>query len=332
MKLARPLLLPLVPLYRMAWSTHDRRITAGHELARRLRQPVISVGNLSTGGTGKTPLTIALAQSLAARGVPVDILSRGYGRSGKDPKLVRTDGSPRAFGDEPLLMARATGAPVYVGVRRYEAGLLAESRLAEASCAVHILDDGFQHRQLYREVDILLLNREDWIDYLLPAGNLREPVEAARRASVIAIPAEDTDLEDELRKAGWTGPVWRLRRRMQIPEMAGPALAFCGIARPGQFFAGLEAGGVRMAARIAFPDHHRYSQREIDRLCTIARQDGAVELLTTEKDAVRLGGLATGLPLKTVPLRVEIEDESAALDWLLERLPRPPEQTGAVRK
>lgn len=327
MKLARPLLLPFVPLYRLTWSTQNNRIARGHTPVQRLRLPVVSIGNLSTGGTGKTPLAIALAQALAQRGFAVDILSRGYGRSGKQPARVPTDGSPRSFGDEPLLMARAAGVPVYVAARRFDAGRLAESQPHLPGPALHILDDGFQHRQLYRDVDILLLNREDWIDYLLPAGNLREPVEASRRASVVAIPAEDPHLERELRDAGWKKPIWRIRRRMLVPEVAGPVLAFCGIARPGQFFAGLQSAGIQLTARIAFPDHHRYSQRELDRLAVIARQEGATEFLTTEKDAVRLQGLTPALPLKTVPLRVQIEDEAAALDWLADRIrqaTRPP--------
>lgn len=332
MKLARPLLLPLVPLWRMAWRIHDRRFTSGHEMARRLRWPTISVGNLSTGGTGKTPLVIALAQALAARGFDIDVLSRGYGRAGKHPVRVDSGGSAREFGDEPLLMARATGAPVYVGADRFQAGILAESQLAEPRSTVHILDDAYQHRRLYREVNILLLNWEDWHNYLLPAGNLREPREAIGRADVIAIPAEETALEQDLRAWGWNGPIWRLRRRMQIPKVAGPALAFCGIARPAQFFAGLHAAGIPLAGRIAFRDHHRYSQREIDRLCTIACQDGATQLLTTEKDAVRLANLSTSLPLNAVPLRTEIEDEPAALEWLITRMAAKQQQSAPVRK
>lgn len=332
MKLARPLLLPFVPLYRFAWRIHDRRISGGREEASRLRLPVISVGNLSTGGTGKTPLAIALAQGLAQRGLHVDILSRGYGRSGKHPALVDPNGSAREFGDEPLLMTRATGAPVYVGEERFEAGQLAESKLPADCPAVHILDDGFQHRQLYRDLDILLLNWEDWHNYLLPAGNLREPREAVLRASILAIPADDTALEEDLRAFGWPGPIWHLRRQMQAPQVAGPALAFCGIARPAQFFSGLQAAGVQLAARIAFPDHHRYSQRELDRLCAVAREDGATELVTTEKDAVRLGALTPNLPLKTAPLRIEIDEEAAAFDWLASYVTARQKQSGPMRK
>ena len=190
--------------------------------------------------------------------------------------------------------------------------------------AVHLLDDGFQHRQLYRDIDIFLLNRQDWHGTLLPAGNLREPLEAIRRAGVIAVPAEETELEAELRAWGWQGPVWRLHRRMEIQAVDGPVCAFCGIARPEQFFAGLERSSLRLAARTAFPDHHRYTAREIDRMVASAQAAGATALATTEKDQVRLGRLAArfpeSMPLLTVRLRIEIEDQEAALDWLIRRL------------
>jgi tetraacyldisaccharide 4'-kinase len=316
MSIRRPLLLPLVPLYRLALATHDQRLVSGRERVRRLSQPVISIGNLSTGGAGKTPLTIALARALTARGVSVDVLSLGYGRRDRSAARVRTEGAAEQFGDEPLLIARAAGVPVYVAAERFDAGRLAEADAAPAS--VHILDDGFQHRQLYRDIDILLLNREDWHDRLLPAGNLRETLQAARRASAIAIPEQDTELERELRLWGWAGPVWHLRREMEVPPVTGPVVAFCGIARPDQFFLGLEAAGAKLAAWKVYRDHHRYTPRDLERLREMAANRGVAEVLTTKKDAVRMGALASALPLKTVGLRVEIE--AAALDWLIERI------------
>lgn len=313
----RPLLRPFTPLYRVGLAWRAWRLASGREPVRRLSLPVISIGNLSTGGAGKTPLAIALAQALTRRGVRVDVLSRGYGRRDKGPARVQRNGTAEEYGDEPLLIARAAGVPVYVAAQRYQAGLLAEM---DAQAAVHILDDGFQHRQLHRDADILLLNRADWHDRLLPAGNLREPLQAAKRASVIAIPAGDTELEQALRAWGWAGPIWRLRRRMDIPALAGPVLAFCGIARPEQFFWGLQESGLRVAARIAFRDHHPYSDRDVERLRSAAAACGNAALLTTEKDGVRLGLLASELAVTTVPLRVEIEEEAAAVDWLLERI------------
>ncbi len=189
---------------------------------------------------------------------------------------------------------------------------------------VHILDDGFQHRQLHRHIDILLLNREDWEDSLLPAGNLREARSAITRADVIAIPTDDRALEADLRSWGWAGPVWRLQRRMQVPSLDGPVFAFCGIARPDQFFAGLERGGICIAGRKPFADHYDYTDRVVEWLVQQARLVNAGALLTTEKDSIRLGALASSLPpdlpLLTTDLRIEIEDGEAAVDWLLERL------------
>jgi tetraacyldisaccharide 4'-kinase len=325
----RKLLLPLVPVYRLALWLRERRLSTRLEPLRRLRFPVISVGNLSTGGAGKTPLVIALASALTRRGFQVDVLSRGYGRRSHFPARVDPSGNAEDFGDEPILIARETGVPVYVARQRFEAGLLAEAGVQQDGGEdhrpiAHILDDGFQHRQLARDVDILLLNRQDWQDQLLPAGNLREPRKAIRRAGVIAIPADDPELEAELKAWGWEGPIWRVRRKMETPVVDGPVAAFCGVARPEQFFDGLENAGLRLAARTAFPDHHSYTASDVERLLANARSVGAAALLTTEKDFVRLGKLASNfsgaLPVKTVGLRVEIEDEDQAIEWVTARI------------
>jgi tetraacyldisaccharide 4'-kinase len=355
---ARRLLLPLVPLYRLALAWRALRLRSGLEPVRRLRFPVVSIGNISTGGAGKTPLTVALAKALTRRGLRVDVLSRGYGRQSHLATRVSLAGTAEEFGDEPLLIAREAGIPVYVAPQRYNAGLLAEADALQTSSEnhqpgapslrvlgarvgdlksqpplvqeensppiVHLLDDGFQHRQLACDIDILLLNRHDWQDWLLPAGNLREPLSAARRASIIAIPATDPKLEEDLRAWGWQGPVWRLRRTMKIPTVNGPVAAFCGIARPEQFFAGLESAGLKLAFRQAFPDHHRYTALDLDRLTAAARDASAAALVTTEKDLARLGALISAfpesIPLFAVHLRLEIENQDAAIDWLVDRL------------
>lgn len=315
---ARSLLLPLNPIYRLGLALRERRLASGREPVRRLKYPVISIGNLSTGGAGKTPLTIALAQALGSRGSEVDVLSRGYGRTSRVAARVRADGTAQEFGDEPLLIARKAGVPVYVAAERYEAGVLAEAEVQAGAAVVHLLDDGFQHRQLYRDIDIVVLSARDLRDRLLPAGNLREALRAAERADVIAVPAEEPEVEAAVRALGWQGPVWRLRRRMEVPETGGAVLAFCGIARPEQFFAGLEAAGVRVAARVAFGDHHRYVQGDLERMAAKARAAGAAAMVTTEKDAVRLAGPGVDLPVVTVGLRTEIE--AAAVDWVVDRL------------
>jgi tetraacyldisaccharide 4'-kinase len=325
MRTARPLLWPLVPAYRLALALRDAQLRTGLKAVRRLRLPVVSVGNLSAGGAGKTPLVIALAKALTARGVQVDVLSRGYGRRRRStlPVLVDFRGTADEFGDEPLVIAREAGVPVFVAAERYEAGLLAE-RSALSGFGLHLLDDGFQHRQLHRDVDILLLSCEDLTDHLLPAGNLREALHAAERADVIAIPADEPEVAEWVKSRGWKGTVWRVRRRMEVPQIEGPVVAFCGIARPGQFFEGLERAGLRVAARFAFPDHHRYTAGDLERVTLAAQQARATELLTTEKDRTRLGAMAqnspAAVPLKTVPFRIEIEDEAEVVDWLLRRV------------
>lgn len=323
---ARPWLLPVVPAYRLALALREFQLRAGLKPVRRLRWPVVSVGNLSAGGAGKTPLTIALAKTLKARGVQVDVLSRGYGRCSALPLAVDPGGTAEEFGDEPLVIAREAQVPVFVAAERFEAGRLAEAAIQQVSesasqqASMHLLDDGFQHRQLHRDVDILLLSSEDLTDYLLPAGNLREGLHAAERADVLAIPEDEPEVAEWVKSRGWKGRVWRIRRRMDVPQIEGPAVAFCGIAQPAQFFEGLERTGLRLAARIAFPDHHRYTAGDVERVKNAAQQAGATVLLTTEKDRARLGAMASSLPIEVVPLRIEIENEKAAIDWLVSRI------------
>lgn len=333
--MTRPWLTPLVPLYAAAVALRNRRFRRAPQSIRRLAHPVVSIGNLSAGGSGKTPLTIALAQALRAHGLQVDVLSRGYGRHSTLPARVDPEGLACDFGDEPLLIARAAQIPVYVARERYQAGLLAEAENPASSAhpTVHLLDDGFQHRQLGRDVDILLLNSADLDDRLLPTGNLREPLRAAERAHILAIPSDDPSLEEALRARGLHQPLWRLRRKMEVPAVDGPVLAFCGIARPEQFFLGLDAAGLTLATRVVFRDHHPYTRAGFDRLQAQARAAHAAALLTTEKDLVRLAPLVAAspgpIPLLSATLRIEIENQPAALDWLLARLnaapaPRPP--------
>jgi tetraacyldisaccharide 4'-kinase len=318
---ARRLLVPLVPLYRLALALREVGLGSGLEPVRRLRFPVISVGSLSAGGSGKTPTTIALAQALVQRGLCVDVLSRGYGRHGKGAARVNANGSAEEFGDEPLLISREGEVQVYVAARRYEAGLLAEAALQDSvGSAVHLLDDGFQHRQLHRDLNILLLDGRDFQDHLLPAGNLREPLKAMRRAHIIGIPAEEAELEPKLKATGWQGILWRLNRRMEVAPIDGPIVAFCGIARSEQFFAGLQAAGLNLASRIAFADHHQYKAHDLDCIRDAARSAGASAVFTTEKDRVRLGKLGESLPLKTARLRIEIENENEAVDGLVKSL------------
>ena len=328
---ARRFLLPLTPLYRAALALREWRLRSGLEPVRRLRQPVISIGSLSAGGSGKTPLTIALAQALTRRGLHVDVLSRGYGRSSKAALRVDPNGAAEDFGDEPLLIARESGVAVYVAAQRYEAGVMAESALDDSGAqAVHLLDDGFQHRQLHRDLNILILDGRDLHDHLLPAGNLRETLNAIHRATIVATPADGPDADAQLKSLNWQGQVWRLKRRMEVPSVAGPVVAFCGIARSDQFFAGLEERGLHLASRIAFADHHRYLQHDLDCILDAGRSINAAAFITTEKDRVRLGPhaatFAESCPLRTAQLTIEIDDQDAAVDWMLDRLSIPPKR------
>ena len=314
----RPLAF-LTPLYAAAVGAKNAAYDRGWKHPRHLKWPVVSVGNISIGGSGKTPLVIRLAQLLSAKSVNVDVLSRGYGRGDVDSvERVNPDGDAARFGDEPLLIARTANVPVYVGADRYEAGLLAERESRRA--AIHLLDDGFQHRELARALDIVVVHASDFGEKLLPAGRLREPLDSLKRASVIVLRAEDRQLEAELRKRGIEAPVWIQNRTLMV-EPVTRAVAFCGIARPDEFFAALRAQNVELSATRVLRDHQAYSDSEIGRLVAMARSHDARRFVTTEKDAVRLSEkqreqLEEVAPLRAARLEVSLEDEAAVASQL----------------
>lgn len=327
------LLAPLVPLYAGALSVRSLAYARGWAHARRLAWPVVSIGNLSLGGSGKTPLTIRLAELLREQGMAVDVLSRGYGRQSGAVLKVDAAGRARQFGDEPLLIARS-GVPVVVGADRYAAGLLAESGVPGPG--LHLLDDGFQHRRLARDVDIVVLHRSDFEDRLLPAGRLREGFGALRRAQIVVMRAEARDLEAELRKRGAQQPIWWMERRLDVPP-AKRVVAFCAIARAAEFFSGLHDQAIAIAARRAWRDHHAYTNRDLAELTELQRQHDAECFLTTEKDWVRLSGeqrqmLEKVAPLHTTRLTVRLENEAAVVDQLLRLLPETAGQVGRTSR
>ena len=287
--------------------------------AKRLQGPVVSIGNISVGGAGKTPFTILLGELLKHRGIPFDILSRGYGRSTRGARIVDPQGRTRDFGDEPLLMARKLNVDVVVGESRYQAGLLAEKTWGPR---LHLLDDGFQHRHLARQFDIVLVSAEDLDDVLLPAGRLREPLSSLRRANAIVITG-DTPTE----KLPSNIAVWRLTRELVIPKMNSiRPVVFCGIAKPRNFFEQVRALGVIPAAEIAFRDHHRYRMSDIERLDRIARQKNADAFLTTAKDAINMGDLngyemwKKDFALVVADLKLSLADSDRCLNELLANL------------
>jgi tetraacyldisaccharide 4'-kinase len=215
---------PLVPLYAAALQVKD----ALRGKPKRLNWPVISVGSLAAGGAGKTPVVIALARLLREGGWDVDVLSRGYRREGRGVAQVKPDveGAAREFGDEPVLIARETGATVWVGGDRYAAGEGAEAANGNARRGVHLLDDGFQHRRLGRTMDVVLITTEDLGDALLPAGNLREGFSALRRADVIVLREEEFEAVGKRVRTlvGESVAMWMVRRGLRFPA---PLLRRC---------------------------------------------------------------------------------------------------------
>jgi tetraacyldisaccharide 4'-kinase len=278
--------------------------------ARRLRGAVISVGNLSVGGTGKTPFVLLLGELLLARGVKFDVLSRGYGRRGRGVAVVECDGTRDEFGDEPLLIARKLNVPVVVGKDRFEAGMFAEERFGPE---MHLLDDGFQHRGLARDFDIVLLNTEDAQDRLLPSGRLREPLSSLRRADAVVltndVPRELFSTDGKL--------LWRVRRGIAAVDVPARPVAFCGIARPKDFMAQLRAAGISPVAEVIYRDHHAYGERDIADLRRAFERNNGNGFVTTEKDAINLGQLRSALePLSVVPVMLELEDADNAVDTM----------------
>ena len=314
----------LSALFGVGVRTRNTLYDRGTLRARRLRGPTISVGNLSVGGAGKTPFVVLLGQLLQARGIVFDVLSRGYGRASRGMAFVDAKGSPREFGDEPLLIARHLNVPVVVGEDRYAAGVAAEQKFGPQ---LHLLDDGFQHRALARDFDIVLVTGDDLHDKLLPAGRLREPLAALRRADAVvlssAVKAEDLPLQKQL--------VWRTRRDIVLRDPPAAPVAFCAIARPKQFFLQLRFAGCEPAAEAAFRDHHTYTEADIRDLLQLRQRCQAGGFVTTEKDAINLGELAAQLqPLAVVPVKMELVDATAALDRMLSAVAARP--SGMVTK
>lgn len=278
-------------LYAAIARRRRERYAARPDLRRRLRSPVISVGNLAVGGRAKTPTVACVARLLLDMGERPAILSRGYARRCpedgvvvvRDPRGIRSD-LARA-GDEPLMLARRLeGASVLVSPDRYLAGRLAEHHLG---ATVHVLDDGFQHVTLDRDADLVLLSGEDVRSpHTLPRGRLREPIDTLVAAD--AIIALDDDVRVE--QMGVDIPVFGMRKTLTVPPeaRANAVFAIAGIAVPETFFGDLRRAGCHLTGTRAFGDHHPYSRRDLDGIVSAARARGATDIVTTEKDFVRL--------------------------------------------
>ena len=297
---------------------------------RRLDRPVISVGNLVVGGSGKTPVVAAIARLLTEMGERPSVLSRGYARKKKaDGVVVVSDGERvlepvERSGDEPQMLARELpGTPVLVSPDRYLAGRLAESRFG---CTVHILDDGFQHLQLERTIDMVLVSPGDLAERVLPSGRLRERLDAARGADAVLVFGSDDDVS-RVSSAVNVPTAFRLEKRYaplrplgdgEAPSPAGArVLAVAGIARPERFFRALREQGWNVVAEIACPDHHWYTTKDLASINNTAQEVHARIVVTTEKDAARVGEQAWWAAL---PMEVAIEPADAFRSWLRERI------------
>jgi tetraacyldisaccharide 4'-kinase len=294
-------------------------------------RPVVSVGNLTTGGRGKTPTVAWLARMLVEAGERPAILSRGYARRNPDEGVtVVSDGvhllaDLARSGDEPLLLARdVPGAAVFVCDDRALAGTVAERAFG---ATVHLLDDGFQHVQLARDVDLVVVGASDFLDRPMPFGRLREPVQALEAADAVIM---DGAGADDATCEGRT-PTFLLRRSLGRPVPlepdrpwpgdAHPVVAVAGIAEPGRFPRALEAAGWTVARTLTFADHHAYTRGDLERIVRIASKVGAVGIVTTAKDAMRLLPLRPlSMPVAYVPLDVSIEPVSTFRPWFFDEL------------
>jgi tetraacyldisaccharide 4'-kinase len=318
--------------WRRKWYAHhpDRR--------RKLNRPVVSVGNLRVGGSGKTPVVEHVARLLAEAGYSPAILSRGYGRRSpsKTPTIV-SDGrrilaSVDVAGDEPLMLAQALlGKPVVVVVcaDRHAAGTLAETRLG---ATVHILDDGFQHFGLARDVDLLVTGEHDLTDEPLPHGRLREPLSAAVSADALLVDAGYQDAAERIARVLRVRNAYHITRTLLPPRIVGSGdtvvvpndsrvFAFAGIARPERFFSDLTSAGWNVVGTRSFRDHHYFSRSEVERVIAAATKARAAIVLTTDKDAVRLPldalDAASDRPVASVPLVSNVEPADEFRAWLL---------------
>jgi tetraacyldisaccharide 4'-kinase len=310
-------------LYGQVMRVRRRRMERRPQQQRRLTKPVVSVGNLSMGGTGKTPVVAAIARWLIAAGQRPSILSRGYGREAAADGVVVIDRATTVgrAGDEPMMLSRQVpGATVCVSPDRYLGGVLAE----KLGCTVHILDDGFQHLELARDLDILVTTIGEIPNgRVLPLGRLREPKDAAARAHFLVV----TDATPGAASAeAWTlgisqscGSIRKLGEPVGIREPGAgnrelKVLAVAGIANPNRFTSSLRDAGWNVVDAVMFADHHRYSAKDLSAIEAKMKGAGADAVFTTDKDAVRFEALAPSFPLYRVPLIVEFDPPDALFE------------------
>ena len=321
-RLCRSGLRPFAALYGGAMALRNTAYDRGWMRVVRVPALVVSVGNLAVGGSGKTPLTLWVAERLAADGYRAAIVARGYYRRRRGLVVVGLGRGPLVGpdegGDEAVMLARRYAGPVIVAERRVAAA--AHACAALGSDAI-VLDDGFQHRALHRDVDLVLVGSELRGARLVPAGPLREPWSALRRADAL--------LSAGLQLGNARGvPVFRIR--MQVTGLvrvregvwveeslealgATPVVAVSGIARAERFLDTLSACGIRVARHLAFPDHHRYRKADVQRILEASR---GRPVITTEKDLVKLERWPELAGARALRLALEVEDEQQLLALL----------------
>ncbi len=321
------LLAPFAQVYSFIQRIRAGLYWIGILKTNRLPRPVVSIGNITVGGTGKTPITAFIARMLIQQGYRVAVLSRGYGGSLEGECVVVSDGvtvmlGPDECGDEPYLLATTVpGLMVVIGTDRYAAGQLAMQQLAPD---IFLLDDGFQHLRLWRDLNILLLDctRPLGNGWALPAGLLREPASATDRADLIIM----TRFPEGTSIARIPGkPTFAASHRLvdALPLRGGepfpfPALtgyrflAFAGIAQPDSFFSGLRDKGLTIVQTLHFPDHAGYDHARLEEIAAAMQSSGAEYAITTEKDGVKLKRLAPDIAAVTYVARLKIEIERSA--------------------
>ncbi len=326
--------MPLAPLYAAAVRLRTAAYRRGVLKSARAKVPVVSIGNLTFGGTGKTPMVAALVRDLVARGRRPAVLTRGYGRRGRRPlTLLGPDVEVPAeiAGDEPLVLSAALpGVPIVVDSDRASGA----ERAAAGGSDVVVLDDGFQHLALERDLDIVLVDAGDpWGGgHLPPRGRLREPLDELRRASAVVVTKLPADggqvvLEEIAARVEKLAPALPVMGARLVPSgLTSPdgatepgglrgrrVLAFAGLARPEGFLDTLEELGAELTGFLPFTDHHRYSRAEIARLIEEARRLEALPV-TTAKDGVKLPAEA---PVAVLDVRMEPVDGSWDRLWAL---------------
>lgn len=304
-------LVPLASLYGLAMQARSSLYARGLLTQHFLPCRIISVGNLTVGGTGKTPVVIALASALRERGRRVGVVSRGYKRRSADAIVEVSDGrsvrgDPGETGDEPLLIAqRCPGVPVVVGADR---PLVGRYLIERYHIDTLIMDDGYQHMALRRDTNILVLDAGAPFGngYLLPRGRLREPLSAMARATAVLVTRASQggrldDLKAAVRSAAPAVPIWVTDFALSAVVQVGGStsvepsvlkgervLAVSGIGYPESFRKLLAAAGATVVEHCVFPDHHAYSREDVQRVRQVAERAGAGRIVTTEKDAVKL--------------------------------------------